>query len=57
MPIVVNEKTRNAANIVSNQNKVMFPSEAENYNKTHFSNWKVSEAIDHAYMSQMFLRW
>lgn len=57
MPIVVNDKTRNTANIIANQNKVMFPSEAENYNKTHFSNWKVREAIDHAYMSQMLLRW
>ncbi len=57
MPIVVNDKTRNTVNIIANQNKVMFPSEAENYNKTHFSNWKVREAIDHAYMSQMLLRW
>ena len=56
MPIVVNDKTRNTANIIANQNKVMFPSEAENYYKNHFSNWKVREAVDHAYMSQMLLR-
>ena len=52
-----NQEIRNATNIIANQNKVMFPSEAENYNKTHFSNWKVREAVDHAYMSQMLLRW
>ena len=57
MPIVVNDKTRNTANIIANQNKVMFPSEAKRYNDSHFSNWKVNQAIEHACMSQMFLRW
>ncbi|MBR3542510.1 MAG: hypothetical protein IKN82_02305 [Treponema sp.] len=56
MSIVVNDKTRNTANIIANQNKVMFPSEAKRYNDSHFSNWKVNQAIEHAYMSQMLLR-
>lgn len=57
IPTEDNDKNKNAANINVNQNKVMFSSEAERYNNSHFSNWKVREAIDHAYMSQMLLRW
>ncbi len=55
MPIVVNKKTRDTANIIVNQNMVMFPKEAENYNKSHFG-FRLREAVKNAYMSQILLR-
>ena len=46
---------RNETKIVVNKCEVMFSTEAESYNKSHFG-WKMRTAVEHAYMSRMFLR-
>lgn len=45
---------RTSANILVNQNRVMFPSEAEEYNKSHFG-WRMGQARERGIMSQMIL--
>ncbi len=55
IPIVVNQKTRFIHNIIVNQNKVLFPTEEKKHNKSHFSDWKVRQAIEQAFMSKRLL--
>lgn len=52
LPLLLKPELRNTTNILLNQNKVMFPSEAEEYNKSHFG-WRMGQARERGIMSQM----
>ena len=58
LPLLLRPDLRNETTILVNQNKVMFPSEAKQYNESHFG-WKMRQAVEHGIMAQMMFsrRW
>ena len=58
LPLLLKPELQNTTTILVNQNKVMFPSEAKQYNESHFG-WKMGQAVEHGIMAQMmfYRRW
>lgn len=54
LPSILKPELQNVTNIIINQNIVIFPNEAREYNKSHFG-WKMRQAIQ--YGSMAFYGW
>lgn len=52
LPLLLKPELQNTTTILVNQNKVMFPSEAKQYNESHFG-WKMRQAVERGILAQM----